>query len=148
MHLPPFLRDQYTPNTLWLCKLSKGILQPSCPCNYKRAGLHGLTLVSLLLDQGGISIMTLKYLGVGGVNPLPALPLPFSLNKTPRLAVRSTGSPPGSVPLMHQFTGLGEKVPFLFPIHLFTVFVLSLICCSLVDIKSLFTLSPGHSQAL
>ena len=36
---------------------------------------------------------------------------------------------------MHQFIGLGEKVPFLFSYHLFTVFVLSLICCSLVDIN-------------
>ena len=55
MHLPPFLREQYTPNTLWLCKLSKGILQPSCPNSYQWAGLHGLTLVSLLLDLQGIS---------------------------------------------------------------------------------------------
>ena len=65
----------------------------------------------------------LKYLRVVGLNPLPALPLPFSLKKPPRLAARSTGSPPGSVPLMHQFTGTGEKVPFLFfP----TIFLLSL----------------------
>ena len=80
----------------------------------------------------------LKYLRVVGVNPLPALPLPFSLNKPLRLAARSTGSPLGSVPLMHQFTGTGEEIPFLFPSHHFTVFVLFLICCSLVDIKSLF----------
>ena len=61
----------------------------------------------------------LKYLRVVGVNPLPALPLPFSLKKPPRLAARSTGSPPGSVPLMHRFTGTGEKVPFLFSLPSF-----------------------------
>ena len=81
MHLPPFLRYQHTPNTLWLCELSKGLLQPSCPYSYKRAGLHGLMLVSLLLDLWGINTTWLKHLAVVGVNPLPALPLPFSLNK-------------------------------------------------------------------
>ena len=63
-----------------MCKLYKGLLQPSCPYSYKWADLYGLTLVSLLLDLWGISTTRLKYLRVVGVNPLPALPLPFSLN--------------------------------------------------------------------
>ena len=49
-NFPPFLKYQYTPNTLWLCKLYKGIFQPNCPYSYKWVGLYGLPLVSLLLD--------------------------------------------------------------------------------------------------
>ena len=148
MHLPPFLREQYTPNTLWLFKLSKGILQPSYLHSYQRAGLHGLTLVSLLLDLRGISTThgwnTSEWLG--WTHSLPCLCHFLSTN--PEATARSTGSPPGAMPLVHRYTETGEEIPFLFPYHHFTVFVLSLICCSLVDIKSLYTLSPGHSQPL
>ena len=124
------------PPCQWSCSWCKGILQPVAFI-YNQAGPSGCSNSAPPAGSSDVSAPPLlKYPRVISPSSVPAPPLPPPDSDVRLVVEIYWGSTEISLPQLIR--KIRVKKYLLFTLHTFTIFILFLICCSLVDIKSFY----------